>query len=87
MIKLFLLLGSLIGVVYFFNWLTSYSGQILFQINEYEITVSLVFFITALAAIIISAIILWIILAYFFSLPKRFKNLNKQKLIKEFKNL
>tara|TARA_B110000444_G_scaffold261508_1_gene314422 strand:- start:3073 stop:4629 length:1557 start_codon:yes stop_codon:yes gene_type:complete len=80
MIKLFLLLGSLIGVVYFFNWLTSYSGQILFQINEYEITVSLVFFITALAAIIISAIILWIILAYFFSLPKKIQKFKQAKI-------
>ena len=79
MIRLFLLLATLLGLIYIFNWVTSYHGQILLQAGEYEITTSLVFFIIVSISIIIFSIITWVILSYLYSLPKKIQKFKQEK--------
>ena len=79
MIRLFLLLAALLGLIYIFNWMTSYDGQILLQVGEYEITTSIVFFIIISISIITFSIITWVILSYLYSLPKKIQKFNQEK--------
>ena len=79
MIRLFLLLAALLGLIYIFNWMTSYDGQILLQVGEYEITTSIVFFIIISISIITFSILTWVILSYLYSLPKKIQKFNQEK--------
>ena len=64
-------------MIYSFNWLASFSGEVLFIIGDYEVKMSPPFFIISSVAIIVLSILLWLSFSYIYQLPR------KIQLIKE----
>ena len=77
MIKIFTILFAIIAMIYSFNWLASFSGEVLFILGDYEVKISPLFFIISSVAIIVLSILLWLSFSYIYQLPR------KIQLIKE----
>ena len=77
MIKIFTILFAIIAMIYSFNWLASFSGEVLFILGNYEVKISPLFFIISSVAIIVLSILLWLSFSYIYQLPR------KIQLIKE----
>ena len=79
MIKIFIILFALIAIVYSFNWLASYSGEVLFLLGEYEVTISPLFFVISSLAIIFFSILSWSLLASLYNLPKKIHSMKEAR--------
>ena len=79
MIKIFIILFALIAIVYSFNWLASYSGEVLFLLGEYEVTISPLFFVISSLAIIFFSILFWSLLASLYNLPKKIHSMKEAR--------
>ena len=77
MIKIFTILFAIIAMIYSFNWLASFSGEVLFILGDYEVKISPLFFIISSMSIIVLSILLWLSFSYIYQLPR------KIQLIKE----
>ena len=62
MIKIFTILFAIIAMIYSFNWLASFSGEVLFILGDYEVKISPLFFIISSVAIIALSILFFAII-------------------------
>jgi|AP86_3_1055499.scaffolds.fasta_scaffold22081_1 HemY protein len=86
MIKIFFLLASLIGLIYIFSWLNTYTGSVLFLLGDYEVTVSPLFFTVIILSIIVLSILSWLVFSYVISLPKKIHQLKEAKIRERLQN-
>jgi len=86
MIKIFFLLTSLIGLIYIFSWLNTYTGSVLFLLGDYEVTVSPLFFTVIILSIVVLSIILWLVFSYIIRLPKKIHQLKEAKIREKLQN-
>ena len=86
MIKIFTILFAIIAMVYSFNWLASFSGEVLFIIGDYEVKISPLFFIISSLTIIILSILLWLSFSYIYQLPKKIQSIKEARSNEKIQN-
>ena len=86
MIKIFVILFALIAMMYSFNWVTSFSGEVLFILGDYEVKISPLFFIITSITIIILSVLLWILLSYIYKLPRKIQGIKEARSNEKVQN-
>ena len=86
MIKIFIILFAIIAMIYSFNWLASFSGEVLFIIGDYEVKISPIFFIISSVTIIIVSILLWLSFLYIYKLPRKLQSIKESRSNEKVQN-
>ncbi len=86
MIRFTIFFIIIVGFGFFANWISNYSGLILFQVGDYEVRVTLTFFIFLFALCLIITIIVWAIIMYIYNLPKKIKSKSEARINRKIQN-
>ncbi len=86
MIKIFILAFTLITLIYSFNWLASFTGEVLFTLGDYEVRISPILFTISSITIIILSILLFLSFLYIYKLPGKIQKIKEARANEKVQN-